>query len=725
MDKLPIAYYAVDPNAENLYKVVEVIPPKGYALHPTEKENTAYIPNLDYLNLSSEDIVKKVNEKNPENITTTYNLAENTYTFAMTFTDVKAPTITKDWGEERTKGYVEEKDRPDSLTIHMYTDKEKTKLYKTITLTKESKWVYAFDDDIDLSKYYYEEVVPDGAVWKKDTREYLDGYLKDGTNNCVTFYNWYDKDTPDVIPSVTKYWEDNDNAPKKRPNKIDVTLLQNGTVIRHETLSESNSWTFTVPEKDALPKYDDVGREYIYTWEEDTSTLPDDYELTDTKTTTSSDDQYTYIHTDLTNTYAQYTSAHISKSWNDEDDLYNLRPDSVTVHLMADGKKVDKLTLERSADGKTTTTDITDGAVALSEENNWSAKAINLPKYNGSKKIEYTWEEEKVPDYKLVSNVTITKEADSANERTETEMVNKAEPKLGSVTVSKMIPVKSLDFRHGSMDFTFTIKGDTIHNTKYTDKQTVTFTKSMPAAQDKIVTVGGKQYLKLSASFTDLDWGSYKITESGSESRYEFNKISGLSNATAGKEKDGTPYVSFTVDKTHQEFAGTFENVAIPSSIKIIKHGSGRTKKLKGVAFKLEKILADKKTELVGEKETDENGEILFDDLDPGDYVLTETKTQPGYTLMKDPVDVTVPMALTTKEAKDMKADTSKGKYDKAKDLYYFYDLTYDVDNEKPPTPPLTGGFENWLSYLPIVLAMALFIGLGIYQMKRKKKTVK
>ena len=163
----------------------------------------------------------------------------------------------------------------------------------------------------------------------------------------------------------------------------------------------------------------------------------------------------------------------------------------------------------------------------------------------------------------------------------------------------------------------------------------------------------------------------------------------------------------------------------IVSPVEVVKRGNSKTKKLKGVTFKIEKILADKKTELVATKETDENGEILFDNLDPGDYVLTETKTLPGYTLMKDPINVTVPMALTTKEAEDMKADTSKGKYDKAKDLYYFYDLTYDVDNEKTPTPPLTGGFENWLSYLPIVLAMALFIGLGIYQMKKRKKPIK
>ena len=259
-------------------------------------------------------------------------------------------------------------------------------MYKTITLTKEKGWIYAFDDDIDLSKYYYEEVVPDDAVWKKDTREYEDGYFKDSETNCVTFYNW--EETPSdepVIPSVTKYWEDNDNAPKKRPKEIKVNLLQNGVAIRTEYLNEENNWTFTLPKDKALPKYDDVGREYVYTWEEDTSGLPKDYELTDTKTTTSSDSQYTYIYTDLTNTYAQYTSAQIAKSWNDEENLYNLRPDSVTVHLLADGERVEKLTLEQS-DG--TTTDITDGNVVLSEENNWSAKTINLPKYKGSQKIE-------------------------------------------------------------------------------------------------------------------------------------------------------------------------------------------------------------------------------------------------------------------------------------------------------------------------------------------------
>ena len=172
---------------------MEVIPPRGYSLYPQEEKNTAYIPNIDYLNLSSNEVVSKVNAANPDTISATYNLAENTYTFALTFSDIKTPTITKNWGEEKTEGYVDETERPDSLTIHMYTDKEKTNLYKTITLTKEGRWTYAFDDDIDLSKYYYEEVVPEGVNWKPNTSEYKEGYFKDGETNCVTMHRRRDQ----------------------------------------------------------------------------------------------------------------------------------------------------------------------------------------------------------------------------------------------------------------------------------------------------------------------------------------------------------------------------------------------------------------------------------------------------------------------------------------------------------------------------------------------------
>ena len=611
----------------------------------------------------------------------------------------------------------------------IFADKEKKNLYKTIKLTAEQSWMYAFDSNIDLSKYYYTEVIPDGVNWKPDTSEYKEGYFKNGEANCVTFYNRNtNEENPLVIPSVTKKWDDNDNAPKKRPDKLTVKLLQNGDVLDEFAkveLSESNNWTFTVPDDKALPKYDDADEAYVYTWEEDTTGLPKDYELTDTKNTTSSDSKYTYIHTDITNTYAKATSAQVSKSWDDENNLYKHRPESVTVHLLANGTQINKLTLEYTENGKTKQMNITDGNVVLSKENNWSAKAVNLPKYNGKNKITYSWSEETVPDYRLTSDVTITKEEGTALEYTETTLVNHFDVPKGSVTVSKLIPVHSLDFRHGNIDFTFTLKGTTIHNKEYIDKKTVKFTKDMSTVKDKIVTVGNKEYLKLSTVFEDLDWGDYKITESGSESRYLFDKISGLSGAVSGTEKDGTPYVSFTVDYDHKEFTGTFENVTIPGSIKIVKHGKSKKDKLKGVTFKIEKLLAGNKTKLVDTKETDEDGQILFEALEPGDYLITETKTLPGYTLLKAPFKATIPMAMTAKEAAEQKADTTKATYDKANALYYFYDLTYDVDNEAIPNVPMTGAFDNWKTFVPIILAMVLFIGVGVYQMKKRKKPVK
>ena len=79
---------------------------------------------------------------------------------------------------------------------------------------------------------------------------------------------------------------------------------------------------------------------------------------------------------------------------------------------------------------------ITDGNVVLSKENNWSAKAVNLPKYNGKNKITYSWSEETVPDYRLTSDVTITKEEGTALEYTETTLVNHLDVPKGSLTVS-------------------------------------------------------------------------------------------------------------------------------------------------------------------------------------------------------------------------------------------------------------------------------------------------
>ncbi|MFQ9747883.1 MAG: hypothetical protein ACLRYY_02010 [Anaerobutyricum soehngenii] len=91
-DKLPIGYYAVDKNAKYLYKVVEEVPPTGYALYPDAKQNTAYIPNLDYLNSDKDTILNKLKEINPDTLSSVYDFRKCLLCL-FTFTDVKAPTI--------------------------------------------------------------------------------------------------------------------------------------------------------------------------------------------------------------------------------------------------------------------------------------------------------------------------------------------------------------------------------------------------------------------------------------------------------------------------------------------------------------------------------------------------------------------------------------------------------------------------------------------------------
>lgn len=726
-DLLPFDYYAADKNAENLYKIIETKAPDGYAIDSAE----AYVPNINYRGLSADDILAKLQKTNGDKIKVKYSAEDKSFAIAFTFFDTKAPTITKDWGRENTNEFVEESKRPDHLTIRMYKDKAKTQLYKEITLTKDGHWSYTFDEDVDLSKFYYEEDTSNFPKNVKiDKSDYEEGYYVNKKNNSVKFYNIWDKpDDPKVVLSIHKTWKDNDNASGKRPKEIKVTLYQNGVALKDYSnvkLNESNNWTFEMTEDEALSQYDDFGVKNVYRWEEDSDSLGEDYELVSQETTTTESTQYIYMTTELVNAYSKYTTASVRKSWDDEKNLYGQRPKDIKVHLLADGKQVDKFTLEvTNADGTVSNKDVTNGEVTLNEKNAWSAKAINLNKYKGKDKIQYTWEEVDVGDgYKLAANTTTLENEDEANETFITNLTNKYTPAYGSVKVSKVIPVSSLDFRHGDITFKFDLTGETIHGTQAKDSKSVTFSQDTLSDNGSVVTIDGKQYLKLSVTFDNLDWGDYRVTESGSESRYQFDSIDGLKNATIGKDAKGNSYISFTVNKDLHEFTGTFHNRTIPASVKIVKYGKSGIKKLKGVTFKIEKIKGDSR-DLIKSATTGDDGEILFNDLAPGDYEITETKTLKGYTLLKEPIKVTLPLTMTKERAEQLKADTSKAVYDSEKKLYYFYSVSYKVDNDAGFEVPHTGFKDNLKTYLPLIAAMIMIVGTEIWVCIGRKRPKK
>ena len=68
----------------------------------------------------------------------------------------------------------------------------------------------------------------------------------------------------------------------------------------------------------------------------------------------------------------------ITKVWEDYDNESKMRPENITISLLANGEKHD--------------------AVILSEDNEWSYTFTNLPLYNKGEKIDYTIIEENVPN---------------------------------------------------------------------------------------------------------------------------------------------------------------------------------------------------------------------------------------------------------------------------------------------------------------------------------------
>ena len=69
-----------------------------------------------------------------------------------------------------------------------------------------------------------------------------------------------------------------------------------------------------------------------------------------------------------------------------------------------------------------------------------------------------------------------------------------------------------------------------------------------------------------------------------------------------------------------------------------------------GVSF----ALLDEEDNKIAEGETDQNGNLSFENLIPGKYQLIETKTVDGHQLLKEPVSIQLPLELTEKEVKEI-----------------------------------------------------------------------
>lgn len=137
---------------------------------------------------------------------------------------------------------------------------------------------------------------------------------------------------------------------------------------------------------------------------------------------------------------------------------------------------------------------------------------------------------------------------------------------------------------------------------------------------------------------------------------------------------------------------------------------------LEGVSFKM--VGLDTKAEY--EATTDKDGKIVWDDLVPQKYIITEVKTLDGLNLLKDNIEVTLPMEMTREEAEEKGADLTQAVYDEATGKYCFYDLTFTIDNSVIFNMPITGGNQNVL-YFVLIGGLAA-VGCGLWIAMKKKK---
>ena len=267
--------------------------------------------------------------------------------------------VTKVWNDANNQ----DGKRPESVTVQLYKkvgDADPVAVEgKKLTLTAKDKtdantWVSSFTN---LPQYEAGKEIT-YSIKEVDVPA---GYEASVTGQVVT--NNYTPET--VILSGAKVWDDNNNQDGKRADKVKVQILNGDKVVQEIEVSEKTGWKF---ESKKLPKYEN-GKEITYTVKETAMT---EYKAT---ITTDKDGKYT-----ITNEHTpEKTAVKGHKIWKDEDNKDGIRPASITVKLLADGKET----------GQTAT---------VSETSGWTYEFTGLDRYQEGKEIAYTVEEVNVPD---------------------------------------------------------------------------------------------------------------------------------------------------------------------------------------------------------------------------------------------------------------------------------------------------------------------------------------
>ncbi|WP_303885693.1 Cna B-type domain-containing protein [Abiotrophia defectiva] len=238
--------------------------------------------------------------------------------------------------------------RPEQITVKLLADGVETG--QTTTATAANNWTYEFTNlpKNKAGKAISYSVAEEAVAGYNTT---INGY--DLTNNHAT-------DLTSV--SGTKTWEDNDDQDGLRPGQVTIKLLADGVETGQTAVaSAANNWTY---EFSNLPK-NKAGKAITYSVAEEA-----------VAGYTASVNGY-----NLTNSHTPETvSVQGTKTWQDNDNQDGVRPEQVTIKLLADGVETGQTAVAKAA-------------------NNWTYEFSNLPKNKAGKAIAYSVQEEAVAEY--------------------------------------------------------------------------------------------------------------------------------------------------------------------------------------------------------------------------------------------------------------------------------------------------------------------------------------
>ena len=261
-----------------------------------------------------------------------------------TITDKKAVTTvsgTKTWKDNDDQ----DGKRPESIKVNLLAN---GKVVQSKTVKSSDNWKYSFTN------------LPEFENGKKISYTVTEDAVA-GYTSTVDGYNVTNNHTPATVKvSGTKTWKDNNNQDGIRPSSITVNLLANGQQVASKKVSASDNWQYSF---DNLAAYAN-GKKITYTVTEDavagyTSTV-DGYNVT-------------INHTPAT------VKVSGTKTWKDNNNQDGIRPSSITVNLLANGRQVASKTVSAS--------------------DNWQYSFDNLAAYANGQKITYTVTEDAVAGY--------------------------------------------------------------------------------------------------------------------------------------------------------------------------------------------------------------------------------------------------------------------------------------------------------------------------------------